>query len=78
MLSVILSAFGFGGLVYGLSKLGAAAAIGSRSAAWVPLVVGVVALALFILRQLSAAARDVALLDLRTFTTPHVHRLDRR
>nr|WP_241987009.1 DHA2 family efflux MFS transporter permease subunit [Cryobacterium psychrotolerans] len=65
--SVILSAFGFGGLVYGLSNLGAASGgIGSVSG-WLPLAVGAIALTLFILRQLRLQQSDRALLDLRTF-----------
>ncbi|TFB84263.1 DHA2 family efflux MFS transporter permease subunit [Cryobacterium algoricola] len=67
VLSVILSALGFGGLVYGLSNLGAASGgIGSVSG-WLPLAVGVLGLTAFILRQLSLQKRNRALLDLRTF-----------
>jgi MFS transporter, DHA2 family, lincomycin resistance protein len=67
-LSVVLSAFGFGGLVYGLSNLGplGIAAI----VTWLPLAVAVVALTLFVLRQFALQKRDAALLDLRTFTFP--------
>ena len=65
--SVILSAFGFGGLVYGLSNLGAAASGGNALSGWLPLGVGIVAIAVFILRQLRLQRRDDALLDLRTF-----------
>jgi DHA2 family lincomycin resistance protein-like MFS transporter len=65
--SVIVSAFGFGGIVYGLSNLGAVATGGSPLNGWLPLGVGVVALAIFILRQLQLQRRDDALLDLRTF-----------
>jgi DHA2 family lincomycin resistance protein-like MFS transporter len=66
--SVILSAFGFGGLVYGLSNLGEASKPGSNPLlGWVPLVIGVVALVIFVLRQLSLQKRNDALLDLRTF-----------
>ncbi|MBG6058019.1 DHA2 family lincomycin resistance protein-like MFS transporter [Cryobacterium sp. MP_M5] len=66
VLSVILSALGFGGLVYGLSNLGSAGGIASVSG-WLPLAVGALGLALFILRQLALQKRDGALLDLRTF-----------
>jgi len=67
VLSVILSALGFGGLVYGLSNLGAAGGgIGSVSG-WLPLAVGALGLTSFILRQLSLQKRNRALLDLRTF-----------
>ncbi len=65
--SVIVSAFGFGGLVYGLSNLGAAASGGNPLLGWIPLGVGIVALAIFVLRQLFLQRRNDALLDLRTF-----------
>jgi DHA2 family lincomycin resistance protein-like MFS transporter len=61
-LSVILSAFGFGGLVYGLSSLGHGGGAGG-----LPIVVGVVVLALFVARQFQLQHTDSALLDLRTF-----------
>jgi DHA2 family lincomycin resistance protein-like MFS transporter len=65
--SVILSAFGFGGLIFGLSSLGEAAASGSALTGIVALVVGAVSLVVFILRQVSLQRADRALLDLRTF-----------
>jgi len=66
VLSVIVSAFAFGGIVYGLS------AFGNRDGfdpmmAWGPLGVGVVAMVIFIWRQLQLQKKDAALLDLRTF-----------
>jgi DHA2 family lincomycin resistance protein-like MFS transporter len=79
VLSIILSALGFGGVVYGLSQIGggsshggnadAAAAASTLSAVtlWVSLTVGVVSLALFVWRQLLLQKRDDALLDLRVF-----------
>src|SRR5690606_38485846 len=72
VLSVVLSAFGFGGLVYGLSNLGGEASHGGASIfpSWLPLAVGAVGIALFITRQLALQKRDAALLDLRTFTIP--------
>jgi MFS transporter, DHA2 family, lincomycin resistance protein len=60
ILSVVLSVFGFGGLVYGLSTVATGV---------VPLVIGAVALVAFVFRQLSLQKRDAALLDLRTFTS---------
>lgn len=66
VLSVILSAFAFGGIVYGLSQFGEGA--GSSSIpSWAPLAVGIAGLACFIARQLVLQGRDRALLDLRTF-----------
>ncbi|RDE08283.1 MDR family MFS transporter [Pelagibacterium lacus] len=70
LLSVLLSALGFGGLVYGLSSLGGEASHAGGAMpfpSWLPVVVGVVALGLFIARQFSLQKRDAALLDLRTF-----------
>jgi len=63
--SVILSAFGFGGLVFGLSNVGTAGIASMQS--WLPLAVGVVGIAVFIVRQLVLQKTDSALLDLRTF-----------
>ncbi|MGX1701798.1 DHA2 family efflux MFS transporter permease subunit [Microbacterium sp. NPDC055357] len=78
VLSIVLSAFGFGGLVYGLSQIGGAGAHGSGAQAAaastvstvsliVSLSVGVVALGLFIWRQVLLQRVDDALLDLRVF-----------
>ncbi|WP_425072329.1 MDR family MFS transporter [Sagittula sp. S175] len=66
LISVPLSAVGFGALVYGLSTIGE-----SHGAApvqpWMPLTLGVVVIALFAARQLKLAPQGRALLDLRTF-----------
>ena len=72
VLSVILSALGFGGLVFGLSSLGGEASHGGGAGipTWLPVVVGIVGLGLFITRQFALQKRDAALLDLRTFGTP--------
>ena len=68
ILSVILSAFGFGGLVFGLSQIGSIAESGgSTTPLFVSLAVGVVALALFLARQVVLQREDDALLDLRIF-----------
>ena len=67
-LSVILSALAFGGIVYGLSGFGEAAAAGEHGMSpWIPLGVGLVAMVLFVMRQLTLQKNDRALLDLRTF-----------
>ena len=63
--SVVLATAGFGGLVYGLSIIGSAAA-----PVWAlptALGIGAVALATFIARQLRLQRREAALLDLRVF-----------
>lgn len=68
--SIILSAFGFGGVVFGLSSLGESSSGGNAALLIAPLVVGAVALALFVWRQLRLQRHDRALLDLSTFLTP--------
>ncbi len=70
VLSVVLSVFGFGGVVYGLSQIGATdeATSGVGAAPMVvAFVVGGAALIGFVVRQLALQRRDRALLDLRTF-----------
>ncbi|MFT4108974.1 MDR family MFS transporter [Propionicimonas sp.] len=64
LVSIPLTAIGFGGLVYGLSQVGSANSTGME----VGLGAGVVGLALFVWRQLVLQRTDEALLDLRTFT----------
>lgn len=66
-LSVVLSAFAFGGLVYGFSGLGEWVRGESFIDPWIPLVVGAIALVAFVTRQRALARRDAALLDLRVF-----------
>lgn len=63
-LSIALSALGFGGIVFGLSNLGTAT---TALVIWLPLGVGTLSLAGFIVRQVRLQRRDSALLDLRTF-----------
>ncbi len=69
--SILLAIPGFGGLVYGLSKIGGGhegAGQGPDAGALVALAVAVVALAAFTLLQLRLQRTDRALLDLRPFT----------
>ncbi len=66
--SVLLSALGFGGVLYGLSSSGAGDGAAPLVPGWVPIVVGIAALAVFTWRQLRLQRRDRALLDLRPFT----------
>ncbi len=66
-LSVLLSVVGFGGIVYGLSAIGERASGGETIDPMIPVVAGVVLLALFVWRQLGLQKSDRALLDLRTF-----------
>ncbi|SDH05667.1 MDR family MFS transporter [Microbacterium pygmaeum] len=78
IVSVILSAFGFGGIVFGLSQIGGgghggsgAEAAAANGLATVTLIasfsIGVIALALFVWRQFRLQRTDDALLDLRVF-----------
>ncbi len=71
ILSVIISALAFGGLVYGLSSLGEGTAHPESQLvpAWVPVAIGLVAMVVFVLRQLQLQKSDRALLDLRTFAS---------
>jgi MFS transporter, DHA2 family, lincomycin resistance protein len=67
-LSVVLSAFAFGGIVYGLSTIGLPAVPGTWPAElWIG--IGAVFLALFIFRQLALQKTGYPLLDLRTFAS---------
>ncbi|TQM79815.1 DHA2 family lincomycin resistance protein-like MFS transporter [Saccharothrix saharensis] len=65
-LSVLLSVFGFGGLVYGLSSIGHSGG-GSSATLWASLAVGVLGIVAFVLRQVRLQRDERALLDLRTF-----------
>jgi MFS transporter, DHA2 family, lincomycin resistance protein len=64
--SVVLSALGFGGLVYGLSSMGHSSG-GTSPVVWTAFAVGLVGLVVFVARQLVLQRDDRALLDLRTF-----------
>lgn len=66
ILSVLLSVLGFGGLVYGLSAVGERASGGATIDPLYPVAIGVLALGLFVWRQLVLQRSDGALLDLRT------------
>jgi MFS transporter, DHA2 family, lincomycin resistance protein len=70
VLSVVLSALGFGGLVYGLSSVGHSAGDTSPAVLWGAFAVGLVGLVGFVGRQLVLQRSDRALLDLRTFRSP--------
>lgn len=65
VISVVLSAVGFSGLVFGFSTIGGPNAV---VAPWIPIVVGAVVLAAFVWRQLRLQRQDRALLDLRPLT----------
>ena len=67
LLSLALSAFGFGGLVLGLSLIGESVSGHAPMPPLVPLVIGVVGVAAFVLRQVALRRRGNALLDMRIF-----------
>ncbi len=70
VVSVLLSVPGFGGLVYGLSRLGEGGAGEGGATALVPLAIGVVGPLAFGWRQLRLARGGDPLLDLRAFRFP--------
>ncbi|MGI4896488.1 MAG: MDR family MFS transporter [Janthinobacterium lividum] len=67
VLSLVLSAIGFGGLIYGLSTVGAAATGDTPVAPWIPVVIGGLSLLAFCLRQFRLQRTSGALMDLRVF-----------
>ncbi|XKK38449.1 DHA2 family efflux MFS transporter permease subunit [Nocardiopsis sp. ARC36] len=68
VLSMLLAAVGFGGLVYGLATIGESASGHAPVAPWIPIAVGVAGVAAFAMRQVSLQRTDEALLDLRILT----------
>jgi DHA2 family lincomycin resistance protein-like MFS transporter len=73
IISIVLSVFAFGGIVYGLSQFGGGqgdSAGGSTAGlAWGTIIGGLVFLGLFVWRQLVMQKGDRALLDLRVFNS---------
>lgn len=67
--SVPLAALGFGGLVYGLSGASGPGGVGSPAVVW-PLLVSVISLLLFGVRQVRLQRTGAPLLDLRVFRSP--------
>ncbi|MEC3951925.1 MDR family MFS transporter [Nocardia sp. CDC153] len=65
-LSVVFAAFGFGGLVYGLSKFG----VGSAVTPSLIVAGGVALIAIFAVRQISLQRKGTPLLDLRVLLAP--------
>ncbi|WP_024873762.1 DHA2 family efflux MFS transporter permease subunit [Saccharomonospora piscinae] len=68
LLSVLLSAIGFGGLLYGLSSIGESGGGSHPVPPWLAITAGIAALAVFAFRQTRLQRADRALLDLRPFT----------
>ncbi|MDQ0538364.1 DHA2 family lincomycin resistance protein-like MFS transporter [Curtobacterium flaccumfaciens] len=69
VVSILLAALGFGGLIFGLSSLGEATGGEVHLPPVVPVTVGVLALVGFVLRSLSLQKHGRALMDLRPFRT---------
>jgi len=69
VLSIMLSIFAFGGLVYGLSTFGDQVADSQQLSPWIPIGIGLLALAAFVFRQLHLQKTDSALIDLRIFSS---------
>jgi DHA2 family lincomycin resistance protein-like MFS transporter len=67
VLSVLLSAVGFAGVVYGLASFGEAAGPHVAISPWTALAVGIAVVGLFVARQLRLQRSDRALLDMRPF-----------
>lgn len=65
--SAALSVLAFGGIVFGLGSIGEAVGGHAILPPAVPIVVGLLALAAFVWRQLALQRRDAAFLDLRPF-----------
>lgn len=65
--SVIISAFAFGGIVYGLSGFGTPAGETAAINPFIPLGIGLVSMVIFIFRQIALQKENRPLLDLRTF-----------
>ena len=70
LLSVLLSALGFGGIVYGFGRAGEGSEGFSSPVVATALVIGGVGLVLFVLRQRRLQRQDRPLLDLRAFRYP--------
>ncbi|ROQ60395.1 DHA2 family lincomycin resistance protein-like MFS transporter [Rathayibacter sp. PhB152] len=66
-LSLVLSAIGFGALVYGLASAGEGGGH-IAAATWIALPLGVLGIAAFVWRQLRLQRRGAAVLDMRIFT----------
>ncbi|MDQ1124334.1 MDR family MFS transporter [Microbacterium trichothecenolyticum] len=67
ILSVVLSALAFGGIIFGLSSIGEAAGGHEIVPVWMPLALGALALVAFVVRQVRLGATDRVLLNLGVF-----------
>jgi DHA2 family lincomycin resistance protein-like MFS transporter len=69
VVSLVLSAIGFGALVYGLASIGESVSGHAPVPPYVPIAVGLAGLAAFVLRQVSLQREGEAFLDVRIFQT---------
>jgi DHA2 family lincomycin resistance protein-like MFS transporter len=69
VLSLLLSAIGFGALVYGLASIGEAASGHAPIPPWIPVMIGVAGVAAFARRQIVLQRGAGAFLDMRIFRT---------
>ncbi|MHA7286196.1 DHA2 family efflux MFS transporter permease subunit [Arthrobacter sp. MDT3-44] len=67
-LSLVLSAIGFGALVFGLASAGESSDGHFSASFWIAIPLGVAGIAAFVARQLRLQRRGAAVLDLRIFT----------
>ncbi|WP_456598927.1 DHA2 family efflux MFS transporter permease subunit [Blastococcus sp. SYSU DS0616] len=67
VLSLALSAVGFGALIYGLASIGESVSGHAPVAPYIPIAVGVAGVAAFVLRQIALQRSGNALLDMRVF-----------
>lgn len=69
VLSLVLSAVGFGALIYGLATIGESASGHAPIPPYLPVVAGVLFIAAFVRRQIVLQRTDAAFLDMRIFRT---------
>ena len=69
VLSLLLSVVGFGGLVFGLASIGESVAGHAPVAPYIPILIGLIGAAAFVLRQIRLQKRGDAFLDMRIFQT---------
>lgn len=67
MLSLVLSAVGFGALVYGLASIGESLSGHTPVPPYLPMIVGVAGIGAFVMRQVALQHRETLLLDVRIF-----------
>lgn len=69
VLSLLLSAVGFGGLVFGLASIGESVSGHAPVAPYIPILIGLMGISAFVHRQLKLQRHGDAFLDMRIFNT---------